>query len=790
MSPTVVVRAGPILILLCVSAFAAERAEGAQPPQNLFANPGFESGREGWRADKAGKTEVRFTVDTSDAAAGQACAVLTIGAAEEWGVQFGQSFEAPARGKTFTFAAMAKATKSPVAVRLEIERSANPYDRAARSENVTLAPGKWTEIHVTFKVDKDFREGWFAYISCAQANAEFRVDAVRLYEGEYVPFEQAAKQQAARDEAAGIGVGVFDTLSPSSAPLSGEAVAARKGWTKVPPGRADYAFKGDAVLANERVAVVFRRGATAAEVYGVSDRGAALRAALAPSAGSATGAGAATSAGARLDSFKVAKNAPDAAAVEAALKAADGKPLGLACELAAGQVFVRTEPRGSAKALRVEAPCRFTVLPDFFADDIVIDAAEIPVPAAELPSENFVLHMLGDGDAILMTVSADRDEEVRAAFSGQGPQRIISRTEVPYGKSTKTWVAVLEDPGIWHKRDVARDETGKIGRLDWKMPWPAQWRLDWRKADRLTDSWEMLLPRSGGEFEKPGLFGSPQNIPASRKRWTTVLGSFAYPCWVEKDGQGCIQPLKSDVVRFEGPALLYPIARVKGTPLDVFTVADIARGTLGVGPCEYILDVEGQGSQYKGRATCAARDALRPIYQAKQQKAKRAEIERALDEVMAFVRHIRGRIEQYADFGRKTRAYLQEQKKAHPELAGFAAEMEPLCKAIDGYVDKRSNEIKNVDYTQAMVDDFRKTMIDYEGDDAVAKCKKFTEDLVRIGGSQDELVGECRMAVKIIRQRAGLAMALDPRAATAATEIRRRSQEVLRNPAGHESARH
>ncbi|MCX5673828.1 MAG: hypothetical protein NTX87_02370, partial [Planctomycetota bacterium] len=183
-------------------------------------------------------------------------------------------------------------------------------------------------------------------------------------------------------------------------------------------------------------------------------------------------------------------------------------------------------------------------------------------------------------------------------------------------------------------------------------------------------------------------------------------------------------------------------------------------------------------------------DTLRPIYQARQQKAKRAEIERALDEVMAFVRHIRGRIELYVDFGHKTEAYLQEQKKAHPELAGFAADMEPLCKAIDGYVDKRSNEIKNVDYTQAMVDDFRKTMIDYDGADAYEKCKKFTEDLVRIGGSQDELVGECRMAVKIIRQRAGLAMALDPRVATAATEIRRRSQEVLRNPAGHESARH
>jgi hypothetical protein len=61
---------------------------------------------------------------------------------------------------------------------------------------------------------------------------------------------------------------------------------------------------------------------------------------------------------------------------------------------------------------------------------------------------------------------------------------------------------------------------------------------------------------------------------------------------------------------------------------------------------------------------------------------------------------------------------------------------------------------------------------------------------VGIGGSQDELVGECRWAVKMIRQRASLMLALEPRLAEVAKEIRRRSQIVLRNPANHEAARH
>jgi len=88
------------------------------------------------------------------------------------------------------------------------------------------------------------------------------------------------------------------------------------------------------------------------------------------------------------------------------------------------------------------------------------------------------------------------------------------------------------------------------------------------------------------------------------------------------------------------------------------------------------------------------------------------------------------------------------------------------------------------------VEEFRKTVLDYDGADALARCKHFTEGWVNIGGNQDELAGECRWAVKMIRQRAGLLMAADPRLTEVANEIRRRTQIVLRKPAIHEGARH
>ena len=299
----------------------------------------------------------------------------------------------------------------------------------------------------------------------------------------------------------------------------------------------------------------------------------------------------------------------------------------------------------------------------------------------------------------------------------------------------------------------------------------------------------MIAQKSNGAFEKYGWSGEASTIPSDRRRWTTVLGTFLYPCWLDQAGQGYLQPLRR-VVRFQGPALIYPISRVRTTPLTELTVVDVVRATLGVGPCEYILDVEGQGSQYKGRATCATRDALADIYGHHQQKVSKAEILQILQDVVVFVKHIRGRIDDYVNFGHELLAYLDQQKRAHPELGELITDLEKLTRTIDGHVENRKASIKTPEYVMDLTEKFRQTLLDYEGDDALAKCNAITHAIVDVGGNQDELVGECRMVAKAVRQRAGLALAIDPRAADIAREIRRRSQQVLRNPAGHEGARH
>ena len=59
-----------------------------------------------------------------------------------------------------------------------------------------------------------------------------------------------------------------------------------------------------------------------------------------------------------------------------------------------------------------------------------------------------------------------------------------------------------------------------------------------------------------------------------------------------------------------------------------------------------------------------------------------------------------------------------------------------------------------------------------------------------IGGNQDELVGHCRWVVKNVRQKAGLIMVQEPKAAALMAEVRAKAQEVLRAPSVHETSRH
>lgn len=614
---------------------------------------------------------------------------------------------------------------------------------------------------------------------------------------------------------------LWDTGKPAEQPLTADAIEQKSGWVSVPGEPAAHAFQGDVVFTNGKLLAVARRHGTGVELYSLGLGKPVYRSRLQLAPGTAT------------ERITVTESSRTALGLEVTSKAGAAR-----FRLKKGDLFIEAQAATDAAILRIDCPSRFAVLPDFFADDILFDARKVPVDRVELPSENFVLHFAGKQDAMVMSVFENRAQDVRVTLAGKGNDRAITGSEIDFGKKgSKIWVAVLEGLGMWHAVDVTPADAAKILPLDWKMPFLAQWRVDFTRNDALTDSWDMLLPDKDG-YIKPSWLAQDGRIsaatrtasgevdrdaykpggPASdrlgpdRGRWTTVLGRVQYPCWSDFERQGFLQPLKHRRLTFDGPVLIYPITRLAETPVTAYTPVDIVRNTLGVGPCQHLLDVEGQKQEHVGRATCHVRTLLFETYGAGQQKAKRKEIESYLGDALDFVTHIRNRILAYQTFGKELQKYLAEQQAAHPELKDHLTALTVLTREIDERVAPRMQAIlqhKTLAETAAQLAGRKeeptppalaaqlnrgflaKGLVDYTGADWQALLKKeYTDPLTTIGGQQDEMVGECRWVVKALRQKAGILLATDPRMAPIATEIRTRTQKMLRGGAAYEGARH
>jgi hypothetical protein len=616
---------------------------------------------------------------------------------------------------------------------------------------------------------------------------------------------------------------VWDTGKSSAALLPPEAIDRKTGWTRIQNPEPVHAFQGDAVISNGHILAVARKQGTGVDLYSLGSGKPIFRACLLLAPGAVS------------ERIALAENSRAAVGLELASKAGV-----VSFRVKKGELFVEAQAVSGEPTLRTECPSRFAVLPDFFADDILFDARKVPLDKVELPSENFILHFTGKQDAVVMSVFENRAQDVRVTLAGKGEARAITGSEIDFGKrGSKIWVAVLEGEGMWHTLDVKAADAGKIFPLHWKMPFVAQWRVDFTRKNGLTDSWDMLLPDKDGDgFIKPSWLAPDGKLSAATKtatgevdrdayqpggpassrlgpdrlRWTTVIGRVAYPCWSDRERRGFLQPLENKRLTFDGPVLIYPITRLTETPVDRYTPVDVVRNTLGVGPCQYILDVEGQKQEHVGRATCHVRTLLNEVYGAGLQKARRKEIQNYLGDALDFVTHIRNRILAYVAFGKELRTYVADQRAAHPELKPALDDIERLAREIDERVEPRLQAIlKNPllkEIAAKLVEEHKeptppalaaelnrefmaKGLLDYTGTDWQERLKKdYTDALTTIGGQQDEMVGECRWVVKALRQKAGILMATDPKMAPIAAEIRTRTQKMLRGGAAYEGARH
>ena len=768
-----------LLALARVAAWSAGDA-GARP-ENFFANPSFElraTEDAGWHLDKAGTTEAHFVVNNVDAAAGDRSACVTLGRVAEWGTQFGQQVDAGRKGKTYTFAVLAKAVQAPVPVWLQIERSAKPYDRAAASEPVTLQKDGWTEVHVTFTVEKDFPEGWFAYISCTQADSAYRADMFRLYEGSYVPYRDTLQKQEATES-----VHVFDTGTPSATALTADAVGQRDGWKEIAPG---HACGGDLCVANADLALVLRKRATGAEGYYRLGTRWVPGPKLVPAAAGGTQAQ-------KTKTLRVTELTPAKAVVEAATVTATGRAVLTRYIVRRNQPMVELQPGDGMGRLVVEAQSRYTVLPDIFGGDLVVSAAQTQATRLRLPSERLVAQLLAGGNAIVACAWRSGAQAVQLTVDGAGADRMIATTEIQCSreKDLGVWVAVLAAPDIWCQQPIAGLDPVKDTKPEWKAPFRALWRADFQRTDGLIDAWKCIIKKPNNDFEGFGVSAKKK----SRTVWTSTRGTFAYPVCLDGDNL-CLRNTKFEGLpeaKYDpaGHVVVFPFRRISGSPDRASGVFDVLTDALQNTPeAAQLDDLQIQRVPRDCYpATCAVTAEYEKIFADKEEHAKQAELLKRLDDMDHFCIGIRSRMDEYLAWAKQTHEFCAREKAAKPQLGALVDELDGIVGKFNGVFEHLKLAERTPAAARALSAQVR-ALVDSSEDKKDEKANQLGRATRTIGGSQDESIGRFRTITRELRQRAGYRMmaATDDAAFEFARAMRERTLEVLQCAFGHEGA--
>ena len=540
----------------------------------------------------------------------------------------------------------------------------------------------------------------------------------------------------------------------------------KKTWQRVSPGATASPLRGDVVVEDQRLSVIFCRGSGGPLICPKSALARSSdRSRLVP----VTPGG---EPGTRLSEIEIRKNDEEQIVLEVSSRTQGGQEMRTAYTLARGQAFLECKPVRGAARIRVEAATRFAVIPDFFGADMIFDPRAYSQPKLIIPPENFVLGLLEGRNTIVMSVWPTVDQDAGLVLTGTKEDRRIEAIETTFnGKSV--YVAILHAPGIWHERRLQEPYVDQDIPLGWNRPFPAKWRANFCRQRR-NDSWDFQDRKTS--------------------TWMYLYQAMVWPCWF--DGPRGFVRFSRRFIDVKGPmelVLVYPSDRKTETPLATFTPVDIVRNTLGVGPCEYVLDREGlqgrsanTGRRNFGRGVCDTTTPIEYLFIEGIEARESALVGHLVDDVLADISAINARVLEFRRFGKELGGLIAAMPRDSGPAAQLVGEAEKTANEIEALYQEKLPTIKNPAHADS-VGRRIKQLASRSDPENLGECKTLTYELRDIAGTQHRMTGDYRVMVKRLRQEAGILGAENPSAAKMAETVRKLGGQVLRKKYGVEA---
>jgi len=561
---------------------------------------------------------------------------------------------------------------------------------------------------------------------------------------------------------------LWDTLEPLKESVSWKE---REDWKAVPsdlfalevdpkksssdPGYygREYTFHGDAVVENERTAVVFQSSKGKVTVFSSGNRELVAEIELMK--------------GAIIKHFSVMRNAADQVMLEATF--AKGSDERKAIFVLGRDEIVEIRPDEKMRQISFTGPIEYGVVPGFIGDDLIFGGVESEHDVIFVPSENLFLALLnGENKELVMTWPKGKQQMKLNLGAEQDGKRPIHSVEFE-NDGQSIYLAALSAPGIWHREQLSPSYLEKQVESQWKRPFPAKWQT------QLTES---AVTTTFAFRESKGTV------------WRGVPGSYDYPVWFE--GENAFYHLSKKVPP-RGESVIY-FLEGQGTPLLVSTPVEIVKATLGRPMSEPILDEAGRklrthhrraGDGVRRACTCGCTEAIQAVFEAGKEMESKDFINEALEDMIYFVECHVGRIDEYRRFADDTIKYLDSKAKSTPEMQSYIDGLKQIVEQIPQEYNVQQENMKSLSYAHELVG---KTMALTEKKDAgnVSAYMELLKAWRGMGGVQDYVVAQCHMITRKLFQEAGYSCGADPKALALAQDVRSRCRTVLRNPDGYE----
>lgn len=534
----------------------------------------------------------------------------------------------------------------------------------------------------------------------------------------------------------------------------------------------EYAFRGDAVVENQRVLAVLSGTQGTLVLFSKTDAGTSgdstrvkspivtkiLELRLADSKSPALSAAA---------ELTIVRDSEDEVAVQIAFGSSPKSKV--LVDVDRTQI-VSVTPSAEQSQFVVQAPLAYAVAPAFIGDDLIFGPqAPGPTDSLAVPAENLLLGLLqGEGTEFVMTWPKGQQRvELVLSPEADGRRGIDSIKFDSAGESF--YLAPLDAPGIWHQETLKPGLLEKDVAIKWHRPFEARWKTQlYEEALRTT----FAFRQAKGEI------------------WRGVAGSYQYPVWFE--GDTAFYHLSKKVPP-KGESLVY-FLEGQGTPVSILTPADILKATVGRPLADTILDAPGRklrthhrrGENGVHRAcTCGCTEAIQAVFEAHQEVERKDDIKGDLEDMVYFVHAHVQRIAEYRRFADDCIRELESAKSNTPELGEYVDKLEEVVRQIPRECSVQQENMKSFAYADELV---RKTLALTDKDDPknLAAYMDLLKDWRAMGGAQDYVVAQCHIITRKLAQEAGYGCAKQLKAVPLAQGIRTRARHCLRNADGYE----